>query len=296
MLASLPSRGAEPPPVTDAQRAAVKAALPGPDEAARPGKARHVLIIDRTEGYVHACIPVADFALSELGRKTGAYTAEVSHDMAMFTPANLDRFDAVLFNNTTHLAFSDPAQRQVLMAFLERGGGLAGVHAASDNFYEWEAACTALGGQFDGHPWGSGGTWAVKLNEPDHPANASFGGHGFWINDEIYQIKGPYSHDTHRELLSLDMSKPENLAVKGIKRTDGDFPISWLKTAAGGKARVFYCSLGHNEHIYWNPHVLRHYLAGIQWILGDLELPAAPTGTLSTPPQPALASEAAPKS
>ena len=35
---------------------------------------------------------------------------------------------------------------------------------------------------------------------------------------------------------------------------------------------VFYCSLGHNNEMYWHPTVLRHYLAGIQWALGDYKV------------------------
>jgi type 1 glutamine amidotransferase len=94
-------------------------------------------------------------------------------------------------------------------------------------------------------------------------------------------------------LLSLDMSKPQNHQVDGIKRTDGDFPVSWLKHA--GTGRVFYCSLGHNEHIYWNPAVLRHYLAGIQYVLGDRDLRDAPSNALTHPPEPALAPDEPPQ-
>ena len=57
--------------------------------------------------------------------------------------------------------------------------------------------------------------------------------------------------------------------TKKINRTDNDFAITWLKREGAGK--VFYCSLGHNHEIFWNPAVLRHYLAGIQYALGDLE-------------------------
>ena len=279
-------------PVSDAIRASVAAALPSPAEAAKPKKPRRLLVFHRTEGYVHSCILVANHALTEMGRATGAYAVETSTDMEAFTLENLARFDAVLFNNSTRLKFAEEKNREALMVFLTRGGGLVGIHAAGDNFYEWYAACAALGGLFDGHPWLSSGTWAVKLDEPAHPANAPFKGRGFWINDEIYQFKAPYSRNTHRVLLSLDMGKPENLAVKGIKRTDGDFPISWLKHAADGRARVFYCSLGHNEHVYSNPAVLRHYLAGIQWALGDREMPDSPSASLPGTPQPALAPEA----
>jgi hypothetical protein len=283
-----PGVAAEATVVSDDIRASIAAAVPSRTEAASPKQPRRLLVFFRTEGFAHSCILVANHAITELGRATGAYDAETSRDMDAFTPENLARFDAVLFNNTTKLAFSDETHRKALMDFLARGGGLIGVHAASDNFYEWDTACAALGGHFDGHPWTADGTWSVKLDEPAHPANAAFEGEGFWVNDEIYQIAGPYSRDTHRVLLSLDMSKPENSAVKGIKRADGDFPITWLKHAADGKSRVFYCSLGHNEHIYWNPEILRHYLAGIQWALGDLELPDAPSSTL-TSSEPALA-------
>ena len=275
-------------PVSAEQQAKVTNALPAAADAVKPAKPRRLLVFYRTEGYVHASIPVGNFALAEIGRVTGAYKAELSNDMAVFTPETLARFDGVLFNSTTKLAFADPAQRTALLEFIEkRGGGLVGIHAATDNFYDFPEACAALGGHFDGHPWHSDHNCAVKLDEPAHPANAAFGGQGFWITDEIYQIGGPYSRETHRVLLSLDMSKPQNLAVQGIKRMDGDFPISWFKHA--GMGRVFYCSLGHNDHIYWNPAVLKHYLAGIQYALGDRDLPDAPSASLVHQTEPALA-------
>jgi hypothetical protein len=54
-----------------------------------------VLVFDRTEGYVHASIPFGDEALVRLGEKTGAYTANVSAEMAAFSPASLASYDAV---------------------------------------------------------------------------------------------------------------------------------------------------------------------------------------------------------
>ena len=41
-----------------------------------------------------------------------------------------------------------------------------------------------------------------------------------------------------------------------------------------GKGRTFYWSLGHPEEIYCNPAILKHYLAGIQYVLGDLDADA----------------------
>lgn len=53
-----------------------------------------------------------------------------------------------------------------------------------------------------------------------------------------------------------------------MRKETKNVPISWAKSYDQG--RGFYSSLGHNEHIYYNPKVLQHYLAGIQWAIGDL--------------------------
>ena len=64
---------------------------------------------------------------------------------------------------------------------------------------------------------------------------------------------------------------PEKSAkVGGMKRNDNDYGVAWARNWE--KGRVFYCSLGHNHEIYWHPKVLRHYLAGIQWAMGDYKV------------------------
>ena len=129
-----------------------------------------------------------------------------------------------------------------------------------------------VGGIFDGHPWHEKVT--VKLDEPEHPLTAAFRGKGFEITDEIYQFTGPYSRKRLRVLLSLDTGKTD-MNRPGIKRADRDFPISWVQRF--GRGRVFYCSLGHDHDVFWNPAVLRHYLDGIQFALGDLPADSTPS-------------------
>jgi len=268
----------------DAQGKKINRAMPD-SPPAKPRANRKLLVFSKCEGFVHGSIPTCNKALLIMGNKTGAFQAEFSDDMAAFDPENLQKFDAVLFNNTTRLKFENPVHRQALMEFVKGGKGVIGIHAATDNFYEWEEGASMMGGLFDGHPWGAGGTWAVKIDEPGHPLNKSFECRGFLIKDEIYQIKGPYSRDTHRVLLSLDMTSNRNNKVSGIKRSDNDFAISWIKSF--GKGRMFYCSLGHNNEIFWNSAVLRHYLAGIQYALGDFDVDAMPSASLQTAPVPA---------
>ena len=157
-----------------------------------------------------------------------------------------------------------PELRENLMAWIKTGKGVIGIHAATDCSYKWKEYGDMMGGYFTGHPWNM--LVGVKNDDPGNPINAGFDGKGFEVTDEIYQFaRGTYNRENQRTLLSLDMAKTENRG----KREDKDYAISWVKKH--GKGRVFYCSLGHRNEIFWNPAVLKHYLAGIQWALGDLE-------------------------
>jgi len=251
----------------------------------QPAKPRKILVFWKCEGFFHTSIPVVNEALKIMGRKTGAYeVAECTDDYSIFTPEKLAKFDAVCLNNTTHLKFNPketPERCKALMDFVKGGKGIIGIHAATDNFYDWPEGMEMMGGKFTGHPWGGGGTWAVKIDEPDHPLTAAFKGQGFKINDEIYRTDPPlYSRSKQLVLMSLDMSDPTTRNVNGFKPTDVDTGISWIKT--WGKGRVFYCSLGHNNHIFWNPTILQHYLDGIQFVLGDYKVDTTPEPNVSS--------------
>lgn len=244
----------------------------------KPDKPRKLLVFWRCEGFYHKCIPVANKALQIMGQKTGAFEPVLSDDYSVFTPEKLKAFDAICFNNTTRLNFNPqktPQRCKALMDFIKQGRGIVGIHAATDNFYEWPQAMEMMGGKFTGHPWRAKGTWKIMIDEPGHPLMAAFKGKGFKINDEIYRTDPPlYSRHKQLVLMSLDMSDSATRSVKGLKPTDLDTGISWIKM--WGKGRVFYCSLGHNDHIYWNSNVLQHYLDGIQFALGDYKVDTKP--------------------
>jgi uncharacterized protein len=246
---------------------------------AKPAKPRKVLVFYLCKGFYHRSIPVGVKCIEIMGKKTGAYETVISQDMAMFTAEKLKDFDLVLFMNTTKLKFADDAQRDALLNFVKSGKGVAGMHAASDNFYDCPEAAGMIGGQFAGHPWSARDTVAVKLDEPDHPLNKAFGGKGFKIKDEIYKFKKKYfSRDKVRVALSLDMTDPATVKkVKGDAKYDN--PIAWIRTFE--KGRVFYCSLGHNESVYMRPDIMQHYLDGIQFAIGDLKMDAKPVGKLA---------------
>lgn len=281
-----------------------------PSEAwAQPKEPRRLLVFSRTRGFRHSSIPAGQHAIRLLGEKTGAWEATVTEDESHFEPEKLKDFHAVLMLNTTGPVFStdekkwegNPARAELKAAddaraerlkksladFISNGGGLAGIHSATDTLYDMPAYGEIIGGYFDGHPWNAGDTVTVEVRDPEHPLNRPFreDGRTFEIKDEIYQLKNWEASRQHGLLgLYLGENSKTDMTKGGIKRTDGDFPISWVRNY--GKGRVFYCSLGHNEHIYWTPKVLQHYLGGIQFALGDLEVPVEPGSTRPSPAKP----------
>ena len=256
-----------------------------PDATAQPKSDRKILAFWRCEGFIHTSIPFGNYALKQIAEQTGAFSVDLADDYSVFTEENLADYDAILFNNTTNLVPSE-SQQKVILDFINNGKGIIGIHAAGDNFKQWEEGIALIGGVFNGHPWTAGGTWAFKLDDPGNTLNAAFGGEGFWHKDEIYWYK-PESfqgRERLRVLLSLDMSHPENAKpLKNDKFKDKvpadpttiDVPVSWCREV--GKGRLFYTNLGHNDMTFANETVLLHMLDGIQFALGDLEADAIPS-------------------
>lgn len=280
-LASLPSACGEgappestatPPSLEPSQEAAIEAALPDAPPVP-PAEARSLLIFNLTKGFVHESIPWTDFAIARMGEKTGAYTAVISNDTTLFEPERLAEFDAVLFNNNTGEPFTDPDLKASLMEFVRRGGGVIGIHAATDCFFEWPEFGEMMGAYFANHPWNEEVTLAIE--EPSHPITAAFPTSRYPVADEIYQFRDPYSRDRLRVLISLDTASLD-LEREGVLREDADFAVSWVREE--GEGRVFYSSLGHRFEIFRDPTILQHWLAGIQFALGDLEAEAVPRG------------------
>jgi uncharacterized protein len=268
----------------------IAAALPDKPYA-KPAKPRKLLIFSVTNGFHHSSIATGQLAFTELGKKTGAYETVVSDDLANFEVDALKQFDAVCFLSTTGEVFSpsNDAKKSMtadqikeaetkadqlkanLMAFIKSGKGFVGIHSATDCCYEWPEYGQMINGYFDGHPWTSGTDVSIKVEpgQEKNPLVAMFDGKNVDFKEEIYQLKDPYDSKKVDMLLRLDPDKTKT-DVPGVKRADKDFGVAWARN--WGKGRMFYCSLGHNDEIYENPTVLRHYLAGLQWAIGDFKV------------------------
>jgi type 1 glutamine amidotransferase len=292
--------------------AKMEAALPEKAPAS-PKKARKVLVYGNAQGFVHSSIALGEETIAKMGEKTGAYTSTISDDPAVFD--DLSGYDAVMLVSCTghfllpkvdlgkapdkdatdddkkayeakkkeadaaNAPYKDKEKQRFdnLIAFVNGGKGLAGIHASSDAYYDWPDWGIMIGGYFNGHPYHK---VTVKIDDPSSPITAGFEGKEYPIDDETYTFKKePWSRGKLRILTSLDVSKftPEEVK-KENREYDHDYGISWIHEY--GQGRVFYCAHGHSEHVYWEKPMLQEYLAGLQYAIGDLAADATP----STPP------------
>ncbi len=262
---------------------------------AAPAQApRRVLVCSLVPtGYVHSAIPFGKAALDALAKKTGAFTPSFTDDIAAFEWDSLSSFDAVFFNNANNELFMPPNFKDLspeeqtkarehdqrlkenLVRFVQSGKGLAVLHASLAIFREWDEYGNIIGGRFDNHPWHQEVT--IRVEEPGHPLLKAFKDPEFRLTDEIYQVKGPYSRATHRVLLSLDLEKSGAPNLDKLHREDKDYALAWIKPY--GHGRVFYCGLGHDHDLFWNPAILQFLMDGTQYAIGDLAADATPSAT-----------------
>ena len=285
-----PALGAEPDPTPQ-----ITAALPA-EATVKPRQPRKLLVFKMKGGH---SLPVAGVKAMELmGRKTGAWSTTISDDRAVFEAESLKGFDAVcIINNTSRVNFfgyaspkatkeeqaaaaADAQRREdAFLAYVRGGKGFIGIHSAIDS--RSEILPELFSGRFVGEPWDE--KVGIRIDDPEHALTKSFGVEPLEIADQIAVFNGKLHADFRKKirvLLTLDMTRT---APKG-KRADQDYAVAWVKKV--GEGRLFYSSLGHHEETYWNPKILRFYMDGIQFVLGDLEADTRPSAEVGIAPPP----------
>jgi type 1 glutamine amidotransferase len=247
----------------------VAAALPTVEA---PREKHQILCFSKPYGFRHNSIEIGETMLKVMGEKTGLFEVTVSEDLANFEADNIKKFDAICFNNNTHIqkGFKDEALRESLINYVKNGGGIFAIHSATDG--GWPEYVDMIGGNFKSHPWGAGGTWDIANEDPTHPiVKEVHGGKGFKLKDELYLYKD-FDRSKQRVLMALDMKSEVNATKKG-DREDNDYALAWVKEY--GKGRVFVSAFGHNKEVFYDPEILKMWVEGFRYVLGETAVETA---------------------
>ena len=157
-----------------------------------------------------------------------------------------------MFLNTDGEGILNGAQRTAFERWMQRGGGVVGIHAAANADRDWEWNADMMGGaQFLNHPAGDlqFQTATVNVEDPTHPSTQALPSP--WVReDEWYNFTAEPRGKVH-VLLTLDESTYEE--QDGSPEAD-DHPIAWCSNYDRG--RHFYTALGHHGSYWEGPSAL----------------------------------------
>ncbi|MFH0759709.1 MAG: ThuA domain-containing protein [Bacteroidota bacterium] len=227
-----------------------------------PGEQARVLIyIKNGEGYVHENIAASVAALEKICADEGMLS-EVSDDPSVFTPENLDRFQAIIFSNSNNEGFDTDEQRNAFQAFIRSGRGFMAIHSSNATERQWPWYWAMVGGKFIRHAPHQ--AFDVVVTDPDHPSTSHLP-ERWTVNDECY-YSWQLNPDIH-VLLSADMTTVED---EGKMEYPGEtfgtrFPLCWYHYFEGG--RQWYTALGHDPEFYEDPLFVEHLRGGLLWVL-----------------------------
>lgn len=215
-----------------------------------------VLVFSKTMGFRHASIGVGKTAIIKLGRENG-FSVDTTEDASLFNEANLKKYAAVIFLNTTGDVLNDYQQAD-FERYIQAGGGFIGIHAAADCEYSWPWYGKLVGGYFKSHPKQQ--TAKILVKDKTHISTKHLP--EVWERwDEWYNYKVAPSSQNYTILLALDEKSYE-----GGENGD-NHPIAWYHSYDGGKA--FYTGLGHTDESYNEENFLKHLIGGINWVLAE---------------------------
>ncbi|PHN05950.1 ThuA domain-containing protein [Flavilitoribacter nigricans] len=215
-----------------------------------------VLVFSKTESFRHESIAAGKTALLKMGKEHG-FTVDTTEDASVFNEQQLQKYNVVVFLNTTGDILND-AQQLEFNRFIQAGGGFVGIHAAADTEYDWPWYGELMGAYFNGHPNDPNVRDAeIERIDVNHISTSMLP--DVWPrSDEWYNYRD--IQPTINVLLNLDEDSYEG-GTNGEKH-----PIAWYHDFDGG--RSWYTGLGHTDETFSEELFLEHLLGGITYAAG----------------------------
>ena len=257
-------------------RQKIEAAIPK-QAYAKPKQPRKLLVIESLQGMSHNTIPHTNVMLERMGKITGAWETVFDNNLENLRYPKIKEFDAIFLNSIVNEFLPDPELRESLARYVREGGGIGGIHGTPWASRNWNEFAEIIGAQSAPHRIEQG---VMRVYDAASPLMKPFDGQPLNFREEYYRFEhegnGRLRWDKVRVLLTVDLDDPkiEPRPWNGYKRPDNIYPVTWIRSY--GKGRVFYCSLGHMAETFMSPPIVGHFLAGLQFMLGDLDADTTP--------------------
>ncbi len=248
---------------------------------ARRGRPARLLYFTRSAAYLHSAVrrsgnrlSHSEATLAALGRQCGVEVI-ATKDGRVFD-GNLDCFDAFAFYTLGDLTRESgdptppmsPRGKRRLLDAVAAGKGFLGFHSACDTFLsngeQIDPYISMLGGEFVTHDRPQQAT--LRVVSSGFPGIGGLG-ESFALYEEWYTLKN-FASDLHVILVQ------QTAGMIGACYRRPPFPVTWARMH--DKGRVFFTSLGHRENIWTYGVFQRIAVAGLAWVLRQIDADMAP--------------------
>jgi len=191
------------------------------------------------------------------------------------TLSNLLTYDLIVFSNTSGSNILDSLQQANFEAYIQAGGNLLGIHAATDTYRHssangspsgvWDFYAETMGGSVQQSPNHVAGTPFYQMTHlQSHPSLDSIPD-PWGKNEEYYYWENGYLDTAINVILEVEETVGPNNQVNSY---DSARAVSWHKTLSSG-SRIFYTSMGHaNSYFTSDSLFIRHIRQATEWCLG----------------------------
>jgi type 1 glutamine amidotransferase len=222
---------------------------------------KRVLLYSRAARYYHESIPDGVKAIQKLGSENHIEVDSIT-DSLYFTDANLNKYAAIIFLNTSGNPLNAENKR-AMERFIRAGGGFVGIHCAAATFNRlpsatepaWPWYFQLVGAAFTNHPAPQPAVFEVT--DRNDPSTKHLPARWNW-SEELYNFKD-IQPDIH-VVLKVDESTYKG-GENGVVH-----PMARHHEFDGG--RSFYTALGHFPEAYSSSVFMKHLLGGIQYAMG----------------------------
>lgn len=212
-----------------------------------------ILVFSKTAGFRHESIEAGIAALQKLGQEHQVQVT-ATEDASFFRGDSLQKYSAVVFLNTT-MDVLNREQEAAFEAYIQAGGGFAGIHAAADTEYDWPWYNKLVGAYFESHPETQKA--AIDVLDKSHASTEG-------LPDRWEKVDEWYNYKSMNPDVTV-LAKVDETSYKGGKNGD-NHPIIWYHAYDGGRA--FYTGLGHTPESFSNELFLQHLWGGIAYAMG----------------------------
>ncbi|MCK5440341.1 MAG: ThuA domain-containing protein [Maribacter sp.] len=229
-----------------------------------------VLLFSKTNGFRHGEAIEASIPAFEEMAKDNGWTMYATDNGAVFNHGQLQKFDVVIWNNTSGKVL-DEEQREHFKDYLEQGGGYLGIHASGDNSHQWDwYEQNVIGALFSHHPI-SPQFQKATMHLEEGNGTMTHGLQDTWEREEEwYMFYESPRKKGFQVLYTVDetpINPSGNIPLLASDKDWGmgeDHPIVWYHPL--GKGRAVYSALGHSGSAFQEPDHLQLLENAIRWV------------------------------